>query len=76
MPLPFIIAGAAAIAAGYGIKKGVDGHKSHSEADEIIKNTTDKYSSHRNKFNTQESKAQSSLEQLGSIELDIGASFG
>ena len=76
MPLPFIIAGAAAIAAGYGIKKGVDGHKSHSEADEIIKNTTDKYSSHRNKFNTQESKTQSSLEQLGSIELDIGASFG
>lgn len=75
MPLPFIIAGVAAITAGYGIKKGVDGYKSHSEADEIIKNTQEKYNIQKNKFDAQEIKTQNSLEQLGNIELDIGASF-
>jgi hypothetical protein len=76
MPLPFIIAGAALIAGAYGAKKGVDGYKTHSEADEIIESTKNKYNSQKNKFDTQEKKTQSSLEQLGGLELDIGASFG
>lgn len=75
MPLPLLIAGAALIAGGYGVKKGIDGHKSHSEADEIIEKTKRAYNSQKSKFDEQEKKTQTSLEQLGGIELDIGASF-
>ena len=35
MPLPFILAGAAAIAAGVGVKKSIDAKKKYKEAKEI-----------------------------------------
>lgn len=35
MAIPFLIAGAVAIATGYGAKKGYDGYKNKSEADDI-----------------------------------------
>ncbi len=37
MPLPFILAGVALAAAGYGVKKGIDALDSDCEADEFIK---------------------------------------
>ncbi|MGN8402310.1 sortase [Helicobacter pylori] len=37
MPLPFILAGAALAAAGYGVKKGIDALDADCEADEFIK---------------------------------------
>jgi hypothetical protein len=75
MPLPIILAGVALFAGGYGVKKGIDGYKSHSEADEIIENTKSNYNSQKSKFDAQEKRTQTSLEQLGKMELDIGASF-
>ena len=75
MPLPILIGGAAIIAAAYGAKKGVDGYKSHSEANEIIDNTKEKYNTKKAELDEQEKKTQTSLEQLGNLELDIGASF-
>ncbi|MDP0232808.1 hypothetical protein Q7306_08090 [Glaesserella parasuis] len=35
MPLPFILAGAAAVTIGTGIKKGIDGFKDNSAAKDI-----------------------------------------
>jgi len=75
MPLPFIIAGAALLAGGYGVKKGVDGYKSHSEADEIITKAKRLYDEKKTAFDNQNKKTQTSLEQLGALELDIGAKF-
>ncbi|WP_015644453.1 hypothetical protein [Helicobacter pylori] len=37
MPLPFILAGVAIAAAGYGVKKGIDALDADCEADEFIK---------------------------------------
>ncbi|MGL2709505.1 sortase [Helicobacter pylori] len=37
MPLPFILAGVAIVAAGYGVKKGIDALDADCEADEFIK---------------------------------------
>ncbi len=39
MPLPFILAGVAIAAAGYGVKKGIDALDADCEADEFIKKT-------------------------------------
>ncbi|GAA7399246.1 hypothetical protein BD0140_05810 [Helicobacter pylori] len=37
LPLPFILAGVAIAAAGYGVKKGIDAFDADCEADEFIK---------------------------------------
>ncbi len=37
MPLPFILGGLALVAAGYGVKKGIDALDADCEADEFIK---------------------------------------
>lgn len=75
MPLPFIIAGLALGAAGYGVKKGVDGYKSHSEADDIVDDAKTRYGSHKEKLDKQDGQTQNALIQLGELELDIGKSF-
>ena len=76
MPLPFIIAGAVAVALGYGAKKGIDGYQSHSEADEIVNKAKRHYNDKKSSFDDQEKSTQESLEQLGNLELDIGTKFG
>ena len=75
MPLPFIIAGAALAAGSYGVKKGIDGYKSHAEADEIVKKATERYEGKKHAFEVVDKKTQSELERLGTLELDIGKSF-
>ena len=75
MPIPFIIAAVVAVAVGYGAKKGIDGYQSHSEADEIIDGAKRRYNGKKSSFDDQEKKTQKTLEQLGSLELDIGKKF-
>lgn len=76
MPLPLII-GAAALAAGaFGAKKGYDGYQKHSEADDIVKSAKKRYDSNKTVFDKQEQDTQSELSRLGSLELEIGKSFG
>lgn len=75
MPLPFILVGAALLASGYGVKKGVDGYKSKSEADEIIDRAKKRYDEKKNLLEAQEKKTLDELERLGRLELEIGASF-
>ena len=75
MPLPLII-GAAALAAGaFGAKKGYDGYRKHSEADDIVKSAQKRYDSNKSAFDKQEQSTQGELGRLGSFELEIGKSF-
>lgn len=76
MPLPLILGAAAIITAGYGAKKGYDGYKKHSEADEIVKDAQARYDRKKNSFNEQEKETSLSLEILGKKELEIGQSIG
>lgn len=76
MPIPFII-GAAVLAAGaYGAKKGYDGYKKHSEADEIVRSAQNRYDRKKTEFDDQERDTQTALASLGTLELSIGESFG
>lgn len=76
MPLPFILAGAAVVAAGYGAKKGYDGHVTKSEADDIILTTKMKVEDAQEKLDVAEKQSTRALELLGKLQLKIGADFG
>jgi len=75
MPIPILIGIGVLLAGGYGVKKGIDGHNSHSEADEIIGRAKRRYNDQKSSFDDQEKNTQKALEQLGTLELDIGAKF-
>lgn len=76
MPLPIIIGVAALATAAFGAKKGYDGYQKHSEADEIVKSAQHRYDRKKNSFDDQEQKTQFALGSLGTLELEIGQSFG
>lgn len=75
MPIPLLIGAAVLLTGAYGAKKGYDGYQKHSEADEIVENAKKRYGNQKNKFDTQEKDTQSTLSELGSLELNIGKSF-
>ena len=75
MPIPILIGIGVLIAGGYGVKKGIDGHNSHSEADEIVGRAKRLYNDKKSSFDEQEKTTQKVLEKLGTLELDIGAKF-
>jgi hypothetical protein len=76
MPLPLIIGAAALVAGAYGAKKGYDGHKKHSEADDIVKHAKSRYDRKKSEFDKQQGDTELALGDLGSLELEIGKSFG
>ena len=76
MPLPLIIGAAALASLTIAGKKGYDGYKKHSEADEIVKDATALYERKKTTFDKQEKQTTSALEQLGKKELEIGKSLG
>lgn len=76
MPLPLIIGAAALAAAAFGAKKGYDGYQKHSEADEIVKSAQHRYNRKKTAFDDQEQETQFVLGSLGTLELEIGKSFG
>lgn len=75
MPLPFILAGAAVVAAGYGAKKGYDGYQDKTTANDIIKTSKNKYENEKSLFDEQNDTTTQSLTQLGEIQLSIGNDF-
>lgn len=75
MPLPFILAGAAVAAAGYGAKKGYDGYQDKSEANDIIEASKGKYDDERSVFDEQNELTNQSLTKLGELQLKIGNDF-
>ncbi|CAM3211898.1 hypothetical protein VIOR103205_15180 [Vibrio ordalii] len=75
MPLPFILAGAAIVAAGYGAKKGYDGYQDKSEANDILDTSKRKYENERSVFDKQNELTNQSLVKLGELQLKIGNDF-
>ncbi|WP_208372473.1 sortase [Helicobacter pylori] len=71
MPLPFILGGLALVAAGYGVKKGIDALDADCEADEFIKKAENlKEEAKRKVDNTQSSRNQA-LVRLGKKKLYV-----
>ncbi len=75
MPLPFILAGAAIAAAGFGAKKGYDGYQDKTRANEIIDKSKRKYETSRKVFDGINSEIEQGLNQLGELQLNIGKTF-
>ncbi|TCW20786.1 chemotaxis protein [Vibrio crassostreae] len=75
MPLPFILAGAAVAAAGFGAKKGYDGYQDKSEANDIIDASKRKYDNEISIFDKQNEQTTQSLTQLGELQLNVGNDF-
>lgn len=75
MALPIILGAAALFASGYGVKKGVDGYKDHSKANEIVDKAKILYESSKDSIDKQNKQTEEELEKLGKLELLIGQSF-
>ncbi|MCO6538794.1 MAG: hypothetical protein J6569_01520 [Gilliamella sp.] len=76
MALPIILAGAAAVAAAVGGKKAYDGYQLKSEADEILERTKSRYNKRKDELDVLNKVSEQKLERLGTLELNIGKSFG
>lgn len=71
MPLPFILAGVAIAAAGYGVKKGIDALDADCEADEFIKKAESLKEEAKRKVDNAQSSRNQALVRLGKKKLHI-----
>ncbi len=70
MPLPFIIAGAV-LAAGYGVKKGVDAKDDFDTADKYNRWARETYDEAKERLEKEKSYTNSKLESLGKLKVSI-----
>lgn len=75
MPLPFILAGAAAAVASYGAKKGYDGYQDKSLANDILESAKNDYETEKELFDKVNERTSNSLTQLGELQLKVGEDF-
>ncbi|WP_187888965.1 sortase [Helicobacter pylori] len=71
MPLPFILAGVAIAAAGYGVKKGIDALDADCEADEFIKKAENLKEKAKRKVDNVQSSRNQALVRLGNKKLHV-----
>ncbi|MDU9806127.1 sortase [Helicobacter pylori] len=71
MPLPFILAGVAIVAAGYGVKKGIDALDADCEADEFIKKAESLKEKAKRKVDNVQSSRNQALVRLGKKKLHV-----
>lgn len=71
MPLPFILAGAAAIAGITGIAKGAEAMSKNSEAKELLEEAQDIFESAKYEMEQCKEEAADSLADLGKLKLEI-----
>lgn len=71
MPLPFILAGVALVAAGYGVKKGIDALDADCEADEFIKKAENLKEEAKRKVDSAQSSRNQALVRLGKKKLHV-----
>ncbi|PDX29381.1 sortase [Helicobacter pylori] len=71
MPLPFILAGVAIAAAGYGVKKGIDALDADCEADEFIKKAESLKEKAKRKVDNVQSSCNQALVRLGKKKLHV-----
>lgn len=75
MPLPFILAGVALAAAGYGAKKGYDGYQDKSLANDILSSAKNEYEEAKRFFDYINEDTTKNLDKLGKLQLQIGSEF-
>lgn len=71
MPLPFILAGVALAAAGYGVKKGINALDADCEADEFIKKAENLKEEAKRKVDSAQSSRNQALVRLGKKKLHV-----
>ncbi|GAA7145496.1 hypothetical protein HpBGD45_05010 [Helicobacter pylori] len=71
MPLPFILAGVALAAAGYGVKKGIDALDADCEADEFIKKAENLKEEATKKAESAESDCRRAFMRFGDKKLHV-----
>ncbi|GAA7682566.1 hypothetical protein BON254_03490 [Helicobacter pylori] len=71
MPLPFILGGLALVAAGYGVKKGIDALDADCEADEFIKKAESLKEEATKKAESAESDCRRAFMRLGEKKLHV-----
>ncbi|MCQ2950262.1 sortase [Helicobacter pylori] len=71
MPLPFILAGVAIAAAGYGVKKGIDALDADCEADEFIKKAESLKEEAKRKVDNVQSSRNQALVRLSKKKLHV-----
>jgi len=71
MPLPLILAGAAIIAGGYGVKKGLDAKSDFDTAERWNKKAQKIFDEAQADLESARKQAQSSMEALGTLKFDI-----
>lgn len=71
MPLPFILAGVALVAAGYGVKKGIDALDADCEADEFIKKAESLKEEATKKAESAESDCRRAFMRFGEKKLHV-----
>ncbi len=71
MPLPFILAGVALAAAGYGVKKGIDALDADCEADEFIKKAESLKEEATKKVESAESDCKLAFARFGEKKLHV-----
>ncbi|WP_373054444.1 hypothetical protein [Thioalkalivibrio sp.] len=71
MPLPLLLAGAAIIAGGYGVKKGFDAKSDFDEASSVNDEAAEIYSGAEEKLEASREGTQSALEDLGQTKLHL-----
>ncbi|WP_276784788.1 hypothetical protein [Thalassolituus oleivorans] len=71
MPLPFILAGAALLAGGYGVKKGFDAKSDFDRAKSLTSEAKDIFDKAKDELDSTRKKTEVVLEKLGKTKLNI-----
>ena len=71
MPLPFILAGAAAIAAGVGVKKSIDAKKKYKEAKEINDSAMSRVERAKRTIERARTRTNTAIENLGGYKVEL-----
>ncbi|NMG31095.1 hypothetical protein [Aromatoleum evansii] len=71
MPLPLLLVGAAVLAGGFGVKKGLDAKEDFNRAKELNAEAKEIYDEACNRLEVSRDAAQSSMNRLGQLKFDI-----
>lgn len=71
MPIPFIIGGIALVAAGAGIKKGMDASSKNNEAEEIVENAQDRFANAQKRLENERERLNAELNEFATLKLSV-----
>lgn len=71
MPLPLLLVGAAVLAGGYGVKKGIDAKSDFNKADSLNNQAKSIFNDATSELESARDKAQRALTQLGKLKFSV-----